>query len=442
MPDSCCVEYCRKKRGKNADVILFRFPNDEDVRKKWVKAIQKIYPNWAPSKCPKICIDHFKENDLAGTGGKNSSKKCYLKKNVVPSQFKRKVDNSCITTIENYLKTRAACIVHDCDSHLSGEPVTHLGLPSTPELRQTWIKAIPRRQGMFFNDKTLICINHFKTTDIMRRSRTNGIRSLRPNTVPSIFPPSAVLLKEKELNAIRLEQERMEKSKQYFNDLTSNFEKLKQTYLERIKKTILGKFRARITDTYITFFRIDFSANGVPTIKSTLTVSDSMEITITINNQLVHHKYFEQYMTHGTKLITFSQLENLLNAISVDFDQCPRPQLPYKDSLKSLKKTITDMVEDSDDYDDCDSNELQMLLINLRDIIYAQGNTPRYPVEMIVQGAKLLNMAGTSYNMIRRLILYPGEKNILNYISPDMNQLPWNSNERKILQRTDEEMNT
>ena len=57
----CCVNSC--KNDSKVQVTLFKFPQDEDLRKKWIDFCGNDI-KWMPNTCSRICIDHFDKSDL------------------------------------------------------------------------------------------------------------------------------------------------------------------------------------------------------------------------------------------------------------------------------------------------------------------------------------------------------------------------------------------
>ena len=60
--------------------ILFRFPVNKELRKKWIKNLHR--KNWSPKAGDRVCGKHFKESCFKSTGKKNT-----LKADAVPTIF-------------------------------------------------------------------------------------------------------------------------------------------------------------------------------------------------------------------------------------------------------------------------------------------------------------------------------------------------------------------
>lgn len=57
MPDKCCVVGCRTNYAGGPKKSVFYFPNEEDLRKRWIRFVNRS--NWTPSKHSVICVAHF-----------------------------------------------------------------------------------------------------------------------------------------------------------------------------------------------------------------------------------------------------------------------------------------------------------------------------------------------------------------------------------------------
>lgn len=64
MPFRCCAPSCSGNYGYGdaPKVAVFSFPEDENIRKQWVKAIPRA--DFTPSKSSKVCELHFKKEDI------------------------------------------------------------------------------------------------------------------------------------------------------------------------------------------------------------------------------------------------------------------------------------------------------------------------------------------------------------------------------------------
>ncbi|XP_076281087.1 THAP domain-containing protein 1 A-like [Lasioglossum baleicum] len=66
MPRRCCVPNCKGNydttlKGNNY-ISVFKFPKDEQLRKKWMAAIP--HKNWTLTKYSAVCSLHFAETDI------------------------------------------------------------------------------------------------------------------------------------------------------------------------------------------------------------------------------------------------------------------------------------------------------------------------------------------------------------------------------------------
>lgn len=57
MVTSCCVIGCVVRGAKDSEFSMFRFPNDGERRKQWIRKIKRA--NWKPSAYSRVCSKHF-----------------------------------------------------------------------------------------------------------------------------------------------------------------------------------------------------------------------------------------------------------------------------------------------------------------------------------------------------------------------------------------------
>ena len=97
MPAQCVAAGCNK--SSSSEITLFRFPKDQELRKKWIAQVQRTRAQWkGPLATSVLCSAHFTEEDfepgslLYKSFGMKKSKK--LKPGAVPSIFKRTLQTS------------------------------------------------------------------------------------------------------------------------------------------------------------------------------------------------------------------------------------------------------------------------------------------------------------------------------------------------------------
>ncbi|XP_049800302.1 uncharacterized protein LOC126235633 [Schistocerca nitens] len=62
MPYRCCVPNCRGNYDGGPKVTVFKFPEDEATRKKWLSSIRRH--NFTPSSSSRVCHVHFHKDDV------------------------------------------------------------------------------------------------------------------------------------------------------------------------------------------------------------------------------------------------------------------------------------------------------------------------------------------------------------------------------------------
>ena len=99
MVNTCCVPSCNSgyKSNKNPDqVALFKFPKDESLKNKWIKAITR--KNWTVINSHRVCAKHFSESDFQVSSQDLKIRRCkaratqklkrlQLKKSAIPHIF-------------------------------------------------------------------------------------------------------------------------------------------------------------------------------------------------------------------------------------------------------------------------------------------------------------------------------------------------------------------
>ncbi|CAL1299448.1 unnamed protein product [Larinioides sclopetarius] len=95
MPCKCSVSACRGNYDEANKVAVFSFPNDENLRAQWLRAIPR--KDFKVTKNSKVCEKHFKDGEvlrlstfyIEKTGETISApmKRPKLKQNAVPSIF-------------------------------------------------------------------------------------------------------------------------------------------------------------------------------------------------------------------------------------------------------------------------------------------------------------------------------------------------------------------
>ena len=104
MPRRCVAAGCDSVGGKGCS--LHKFPHDEAIRKKWIKAVKQHRSSWdGPSAHSLLCSKHFTDDCFLTEGvhfrdkmGMPTAKR--LKPDAVPTIFARSI---------NYLEPSSTC---------------------------------------------------------------------------------------------------------------------------------------------------------------------------------------------------------------------------------------------------------------------------------------------------------------------------------------------
>lgn len=179
MPFRCCVPSCSGNYGYgNAPkVAVFSFPEDENLKTAWLKAIPRA--NFTPSKYSKVCELHFSKEDIirdvtkvdkkSGECSTSHLKRPHLNVNAVPSMFpncpkylskfgppvrKSREDKMCekeeIDLLRAINESKAAFIAHQESTSFQNLEKLQEHLTVFP-LNKNWFKVSEDSKVTFFN---------------------------------------------------------------------------------------------------------------------------------------------------------------------------------------------------------------------------------------------------------------------------------------------------
>lgn len=88
MP-ACCVIDCSQKKSVKGTYQSFKFPENPNLRKKWVEAVMREKKSFILDETKAICKRHFTEDNFLFTTDKNNRirKRMQLKEGAVPTLF-------------------------------------------------------------------------------------------------------------------------------------------------------------------------------------------------------------------------------------------------------------------------------------------------------------------------------------------------------------------
>ena len=106
MPD-CCVIDCSRKKSVIGTYQSFKFPENPNLRKKWVEAVMREKKSFILDETKAICKRHFTENNFLLTTDKHNRirKRMQLKEGAVPTLFMG-FESAVKPKIVNHRKTR------------------------------------------------------------------------------------------------------------------------------------------------------------------------------------------------------------------------------------------------------------------------------------------------------------------------------------------------
>ncbi|CAL1290210.1 unnamed protein product [Larinioides sclopetarius] len=65
MPSPFCVPNCRSNYKNTPSISVFKFPTEEEIKRKWTPAIRR--KDFVPTKHSRVCIKHFTANDIVNS---------------------------------------------------------------------------------------------------------------------------------------------------------------------------------------------------------------------------------------------------------------------------------------------------------------------------------------------------------------------------------------
>ena len=95
----CCIPNCNtgyRSASSSERISIFRFPRDEQLKAKWLKAIPR--KNWTLTDLHRVCVKHFNANDFQTTSSDSNNARqssckteaiqaCHLKANAISTIF-------------------------------------------------------------------------------------------------------------------------------------------------------------------------------------------------------------------------------------------------------------------------------------------------------------------------------------------------------------------
>ncbi|CAH1114716.1 unnamed protein product [Psylliodes chrysocephalus] len=158
----CCVPGCRGNYSKGPKVRVFGFPNDENLRKKWLKVIPR--DNLQPNKNTKVCELHFAEGNIIWQISKQDSK---TGKIVTTNLERPRLKEGCVPTIfpncPKYLTTQTASVRKSRDEKLKNLDEQYL-FQAIEENKKHF--SDHKKANSFINFQDFLC--YFKTFDLQK----------------------------------------------------------------------------------------------------------------------------------------------------------------------------------------------------------------------------------------------------------------------------------
>ena len=84
LVNKCCIYNCRFNYAGENHTVVFSFPRDDDLKKIWVRFVNR--KDWSPSNSSVICIKHFEKKYLK-MGERKKRCRLHMRKKPVPTIF-------------------------------------------------------------------------------------------------------------------------------------------------------------------------------------------------------------------------------------------------------------------------------------------------------------------------------------------------------------------
>jgi len=315
------------------------------------------------------------------------------------------------------------CCVPGCRGNYEGtaehdqEKVSVFRFPRDPELREKWIRLIPR-ENLLVHDKTVVCEKHFAQQFIIRvdtATRPDGSTltvprknpKLSPDAYPSIFPnvPS-YLTSEPSRKRKAPEQRRLEMSardEEHFQQWMSDDEIPSfNAFCEQ-----LASFVADVDSQWVIIRSCGFvnicvvDMLNVPQFVTVVKVHETMCVEVYRGNSRLGNSSLTWILGDECKLFRWSQLTSILShfaSVSAD-DRSVKSQA---DIVKQHLQELIDLTNESDEYEPDVTTRLKFLAEQISLLFMSQS---RYSSETLLIAFRFFAISASVYSRLRSTML-------------------------------------
>ena len=315
------------------------------------------------------------------------------------------------------------CCVPKCtanyDSKKDSGFVTCFGFPAKSDLKEKWIRKIPR-ENLLVTKHTVVCIKHFKESDIIRNDILPGKNGgpdvviprkrlkLKSDAVPSIFPNLPSYLSDNKVSTVRASPstrkrryEDYENSRQeaWINRDTissyKDFEKKAGNWTKQYEGIgLIMQLQEKCTLFY-TLSKFD-STNGddlCPSLRYCIKVASNLKISVWKNGFKMISSDLSWLNLQLGVLSYWSQLENLLSHLN----RCDEPvsdDFLIQNAITLLKKTS------------CEENcGIKKFILQQLELLNVKPKQRRFSADLLITAMSLHCRSPNVYNHLRNTVL-------------------------------------
>lgn len=167
--------------------------------------------------------------------------------------------------------------------------------PGELELKQTWIRKI-NRQNFNYTTKSVVCVKHFRETDIIRREDSRKLQ-LKSDAVPSVFPGQpkyftvAVSTSSRSNPEERRADYEADFNKKYDEWLNEDIIPTYDAFRENVrsKVSLNGKWGIHVDSSKTILYTFNFD-EAIPRIETSIKITVDLSIEICQNGNIIPTK--------------------------------------------------------------------------------------------------------------------------------------------------------
>lgn len=308
------------------------------------------------------------------------------------------------------------CCMPNCSSNYDNTKnayVSVFAFPKDDETRQKWIKCV-HRESFVPTKHSVVCIKHFSESSVIKvdkMTRDDGsileVPRKRPKltkgAVPSIFPnlPSYMTKKSpvKRKHPDERRQELANRDESVFqewvrDDNILNFD----NFLLKFKEKNLLDFLFKISESFISFLKIDCDSDVCPTIVSGFKIFKDLKVVIFCNNNVIPPSKFSWLLGNDSVCSKWSQFDCLLSHVNSNISKVVDGIESIKVACKRLEKSINSLLDDNIANE---SFSLKKISFIKDQLTLALTRRPQYSAELMLWASSIFFQFPGGYNKLR-----------------------------------------